>query len=118
MLDSRTGNIEVWITDLARGSNSRVTSEGATLNATPIWSPDGAQFVFRTIRGVVEFYQRSASGGGSEQVVLSYPIIRASGIQSNSLMNTDWSPDGKSILFSVPRPKLRNGSLAAAAHGR
>ena len=104
LVDSKTGIIEVWITDLARGSNSRVTREGATLNAGPIWSPDGGQFVFRTVRGVVEFYQRSASGGGSEQVVLSDPIIRASGIQLTSLVSTDWSPDGKNIIFSAQDP--------------
>jgi Tol biopolymer transport system component len=108
MLDPNTGNIEVWINDLARGSNGRVTGEGATLNATrifnasPIWSPDGTSLVFRRSRGVVEFYQKSALGGGSEHVVLSYPIIRAAGIQSHNLIDTDWSPDGTRILFSVP----------------
>jgi eukaryotic-like serine/threonine-protein kinase len=102
MLDTRTGTIEVWITDLIRGSNSRVTSGGAALNASPIWSPDGAQFVFRTNRGVVELYRRSAAGGGDEQVVLPYQSTRAGGIQSNNIVDTDWSPDGRSILFSVP----------------
>jgi Tol biopolymer transport system component len=102
MLDTRTGTVEVWITDLIRGSNSRVTSGGAALNATPIWSPDGAQFVFRTNRGVVELYRRSTAGGGDEQVVLPYQSTRVGGIQSNNIVDTDWSPDGRSILFSVP----------------
>ena len=104
LFNARTGAIEVWITDLTRGSNSRVAREGASINATPIWSPDGTQFVFRTFGGVVEFYQRSAFGGGDDQVVLSNKMTRAAGLQSTSLVNTDWSPDGKSILFSPQSP--------------
>jgi Tol biopolymer transport system component/predicted Ser/Thr protein kinase len=104
LLNARTGAIEVWITDLTRGSIDRVAREGASINATPIWSPDGAQLVFRTFGGVVEFYQRSAFGGGDDQVVLSDKMTRAAGLQSTSLVNTDWSPDGKSILFSPQNP--------------
>ena len=89
MLNTRTGIIEVWIIDLVRGSSSRVTSGGGALNATPIWSPDGAQFVFRTNRGVVELYRRSAAGGGDEQVVLPYQRTRAGGIRSNNIVETD-----------------------------
>ena len=102
MLDARTGNIDVWIYDLLRGSSNRVASGTSLLNATPIWSPDSSQFVFRASRGVVQFYERSAAGGGTEHIVLSSPVIRSPGIQSNMTIDTDWSPDGKSILFSVP----------------
>jgi Tol biopolymer transport system component len=101
MLDPKTGNIEVWITDLERGSNTRISNEGATINATPIWSPDGTQFVFRSSRGAVELFRRSAAGGGGEQVVLPYENIRAAGIQSIMLIDTDWSPDSRNIVFSV-----------------
>jgi len=104
LLDTKTGVIEVWITDLARGSHGRVGTANSALDASPVWSPDAAQFVFRTNRGVVEFYQRSAAGGGSEQAVLSYPMIRAAGIQTNMLIITDWSPDGKNIIFSAQSP--------------
>jgi len=102
MLDARTGTIDVWIYDLVRGSNNRVASGRSHLNATPIWSPDGGQFVYRGSRGAVEFFERSAAGGGEEHIVLSSPVIRSSGIQSNMTIDTDWSPDGKNILFSVP----------------
>lgn len=101
LLDAKTGNIEIWITDLARGSNGRISSESTTLESTPIWSPDGSQFVFRRYRSVVEFFRRSAGGGGSEESVLSYEKIRESGIESIMWIDTDWSPDGKNIVFSV-----------------
>jgi len=104
MLDARTGTIDVWIDDLARGTSNRVTGGNAFVKATPLWSPDGGQLVFRANRRVVEFYKRSAAGGGAEQIILPSSVIRSSGIQSNMIIDTDWSPDGKNILFSVPGP--------------
>ena len=109
LLDPKTGTIDVWITDFARRSNSRITSftSGmATINASPIWSPDGGQFVFRSNRGGarIQFYQRSAAGGGSDQLVLPDHAARAAGVQAANLIPTDWSPDGQSVLFSVPGP--------------
>jgi hypothetical protein len=83
LLDRRTSTVQVWITDLTRGATSRMAIAGAVLNASPIWSPDGVQFVFRTNRGTVDLYRRSAAGGGTEQVVLPYQMLRAAGIQSN-----------------------------------
>jgi eukaryotic-like serine/threonine-protein kinase len=104
LLDRKTGSIEIWINDFARGSSSRVVSGDAALNATPIWSPDSAQLIYRIFRGTVQLYQRSAAGGGSSQLVLSYQTERAAGIQSFSFMDTDWSPDGKSMLCSTQNP--------------
>ena len=104
MLDPRTSTVDVWITDIARGTSSRFGLPGTVLNASPIWSPDGTRFVFRTNRGTVDLFQRSTGGGGSEQIVLPYKTLRMAGGQSNNLVNTDWSPDGKSILFSISGP--------------
>jgi Tol biopolymer transport system component len=104
LLDTKRGVIDIWITDLARGSSSRISSESASITATPIWSPDGAQLVFRSSRHVVEFYQRSAAGGGNERMLSSFQMMRAAGIQSTMLVNTDWSPDGKNVIFSAPNP--------------
>jgi Tol biopolymer transport system component/predicted Ser/Thr protein kinase len=102
LVDPKAGTVDVWMTDLARGSNTRLT-RGGLINNSPIWSPDGAQLVFRTNRnGFITFYQKSAAGGGNEQSVLAVETERAAQIASNNLMDTDWSPDGRQILFSVP----------------
>src|SRR6202521_4221291 len=69
LVDPKAGTVDVWMTDLARGSNTRLT-RGGLINNSPIWSPDGAQLVFRTNRnGLITFYQKSAAGGGNEQSV-------------------------------------------------
>jgi Tol biopolymer transport system component/predicted Ser/Thr protein kinase len=102
LLDSKAGTVDVWMSDLTRGSISRVTHEGH-LGASVIWSPDGRHFAFRSIRdGQIEFFQRSAGGGGDEQAVLTAEMRRSTQIQSVNLIDTDWSPDGRYILFSVP----------------
>ena len=49
LVDPRTGNPDIWLTDLTRGGTSRFTF-GPRLNSGPIWSPDGARIVFRTTR--------------------------------------------------------------------
>jgi hypothetical protein len=44
---------------------------------------------------VVEFYQKSAFGGGTDEPVLSAETQRAAGSQRlANLVPTDWSPDG------------------------
>jgi dipeptidyl aminopeptidase/acylaminoacyl peptidase len=102
LLDYKTGNIDVWITDFARSRNSRITGGGVSLNASPIWSPDGSKFVFRSNRTAYnQLLQRSAAGGGNEELILSPEMMRAAGVQSGNLTNTDWSPDGQTILFTV-----------------
>jgi eukaryotic-like serine/threonine-protein kinase len=53
---------------------------------------------------VIEFYQRSAAGGGSDRLVLSSMAYRAAHISSNNLVPSDWSPDGRQLIFSVPAP--------------
>jgi len=102
LVDPKAGTVDVWMTDLARGGNTRVTHE-QQLGASAIWSPDGTHLGFRTIRnGAIEFYERSAAGGGDEQAVLSAEMRRAAQIESVNIIDTDWSPDGQHILFSVP----------------
>jgi eukaryotic-like serine/threonine-protein kinase len=53
-------------------------------------------------------YEKSAAGGGNEQAVLSAEMRRAAQIQSVNIIDTDWSPDGRYILFSVPGVASQN----------
>ena len=100
--DPKTGVIDIWITDLTRGSSAPFTF-GSAVNASPVWAPDGARVIFRTSRagGVNEFYAKSAGGGGKEEPVLSQTAARASGVVFAIMLLWDWSPDGRHLLFSA-----------------
>jgi Tol biopolymer transport system component len=94
--------VEIWLIDLARSSSSRFAS-GGLVTATPIWSPDGLRLAFRSNRsGLIEFYERSAAGGGSDRPLLLAEAYPTAHIPSLNLVPTDWAPDGRNIIFSVP----------------
>ena len=95
--DPKSSILEAWVTNLARGSAARLPS-GASVTAALVWSPDGASLTFRSNpNGAIEFYQRSAYGGGSDRLLLA-----SAGLESTSIP-TDWSPDGRHLLFATVR---------------
>jgi dipeptidyl aminopeptidase/acylaminoacyl peptidase len=100
--DPKTGFPDIWITDLTR-SNSAPFTFGPSVNASPVWAPDAARIIFRTTRsgGFTEFYAKSAGGGGKEEPVLSQTVTRASSFLSSVMLLSDWSPDGRHLLFSA-----------------
>ena len=88
-------NRDVWVADPARGTSSRLTSQGT--NWTPIWSPDGRR-VFSVSydgeknRSSIEV--RAADGSGDAARV---------GIFDGVAFLEDMTPDGKTMLI-VGRP--------------
>jgi Tol biopolymer transport system component len=107
VVDPEFGNIEIWLTDLARNSSSRLVFEGV-LTASPLWSPDGSRLAFRSVRnGLIEFFERSAGGGGNEQPLLEADTYLAV-MRSLNLIPSDWSADGRHIIFSAPSPVSGN----------
>jgi Tol biopolymer transport system component len=102
MVDPKSSNPAIWLTDLSRGGTSRFTL-GPDFNAAPVWSPDGSRLIFRSTRnGGIEFYQKSASLGGNEEPVLTTDAARAVGGSSASAMLTDWSFDGRFLIYDTP----------------
>jgi Tol biopolymer transport system component len=101
IVDPKFGAPDIWITELTRGGPLRLTFDPA-IDATAVWSPDGAQILFRTFRrGLVDFYLKSAAGGGGEAPAMLQEALRSAGVDSNTLVPTDWSPDGRHVIFSV-----------------
>jgi eukaryotic-like serine/threonine-protein kinase len=99
-LDRTVGdNRDVWILDLKRGLRTRFTSEAAA-DVLPIWAPDGSRIVFGSFRGqpqpIQQLYGKTSDGAGPERVL----------VESNQVkMPTDWSRDGRFVLFTSVDPK-------------
>jgi eukaryotic-like serine/threonine-protein kinase len=89
------GNIDIWQLELGRGTLSRFVSNAA-LDVNPTWSPDGRWVVFGSSRlGAVDLYRKSATGSGSEELILRSP---------NTKSVTDWSLDGEWLLYRDANP--------------
>jgi len=90
--DPATQMRDIWLIDLARGTQSRFTFDPAD-DFNPAWSPDGSRVAFTSARsGQRDIYEKAASGVGEERLLLG------SGIEKNVEY---WSPDGKLLLFNV-----------------
>src|SRR5207302_293759 len=67
-------DIEVY--DIARGTTTRLTSEGD--NHFPVWTPDGQQITYVSRKGTppspgYELFSTTANGGGSEKRLSKTP---------------------------------------------
>ncbi len=85
------GTWVVWLLDLARGANTRLTFDGAGAgNGT--WSPDGAQIAYAPGGGQsADLFRKPANGAGQAELLLH---------SAETKTPMDWSHDGRSLLFS------------------
>jgi Tol biopolymer transport system component/predicted Ser/Thr protein kinase len=102
LVDPKAGAPNIWLMDLALGNPAPFTF-GGFFNAEPVWSPKGDRILFRAFRsgGFVEFFSKSAGGGGKEEPVLPEQASRAAGVNTTVMIPWDWSPDGRHLLYSV-----------------
>jgi Tol biopolymer transport system component len=86
---------EIGVTDIARGSSSRLALVSGEVPSTA-WSPNGKNVVWNdTDQSKFELLTKPASGAGEPEVLLDSPL---------SLYPTDWSPDGRFILYTMTDP--------------
>jgi eukaryotic-like serine/threonine-protein kinase len=89
-------NEDIWLVDLARGTETRFTSDPA-IDHDPIWSPDGSLIVWNSNREkLADLYQKSSSGAGQDKLLLT---------TDNWKFACDWSNDGRSIIYGENDPK-------------
>jgi eukaryotic-like serine/threonine-protein kinase len=87
-------NTDVWVLDLVRGVPSRITFDPTTDNL-PIWSPDGRRILWSSRRGGnFDLYVKAANGTGQDEKLIT--------MGSGTGWATDWSPDGKFVLYQRP----------------
>lgn len=97
-LDLQTRNADIWLLDLARGTELRFTLDAAG-DYVPVWSPDGSRIVWSSNReGLANLYQKSSSGSGQDELLLK---------ADNWKWVSDWSGDGKFILYGENNPKTQ-----------
>ena len=95
---STSGGSNIWVLDIARGNNIKVTFN-AGRNDFPVWSPDGKSIAFASNRaGHMDLYLKGADGYGEERLVLQSEVDKRP---------TSWSKDGRFLLFQSVDPKTR-----------
>jgi dipeptidyl aminopeptidase/acylaminoacyl peptidase len=92
-------NNDIWVVDLARRIPSRLTFN-MSIEDYPVWSPDGTRVLFNsTANGAPDMYWKMSSGAGNDEVVLKSGAAKRP---------TDWSRDGRYILYESDDAKNRS----------
>ena len=100
----------IWAVDLTRGTRTRITFTNFQ-HHSPVWSPDGKRLAYvRTEPNLGEsLLLRGANGVGPEEVLLDGS--KASDSPQRTL--TDWSPDGKYLLYTQTHLADNNSEIWA-----
>ena len=103
-VDPRNQSVDVWVKDLRSGAEGQVTSEALT-EASPLWSPEGDELIYRSNRGSrsSQFYRVTATGAGGAEIVLSDAQQRE--LQQITPVPTDWSSSGAYVVYHAATPK-------------
>jgi len=84
------GNRDIWIIDLVRGTQTRLTTD-AVVDNHPLWAPDGVSVTFSSSQlGSAALYRMAADGSGVPEA-----LTEATSNQGA----TSWSPDGSTLAF-------------------
>jgi eukaryotic-like serine/threonine-protein kinase len=97
--NQQAGSTDLWLSDVTSGTDVRLTSDPADDSYAAVWSPDASRIVWATKRGEhFQLYERAVSQTGQEA-----PLF-----QSNlNKFPTDWSPDGRYIIYHQVDPKTK-----------
>jgi dipeptidyl aminopeptidase/acylaminoacyl peptidase len=106
--DQMSRTRDIWLADMTRGVQSRFTFDPGNENH-PIWSPDGGRIAYWSDDtknpGI---YVKSSSGAGDAAQLLK--------AQDETVL-TDWSRDGKTIVYATQPPNGKSEVWTVATEG-
>ncbi len=84
-------NMDIWVTDLLRGSATRLTFD-PVMDRYPIWSPDGGSITYSSGEfRQFDLYRKPSDGTGKAEKLTAEPSPQHA---------MDWSADGKNLSFT------------------
>lgn len=102
-------NAELWILDAA-GNETLFQSQPHVSEGSPIWSPDGTRIAFWDNENrIYDIYAKPVNGGKAAELIYKDPLPK---------YPTDWSHDGRFIIFGELSPGTRSDVMALTLSDR
>src|SRR5262249_35075226 len=109
LTDPQTSTNDLWMYDISGGNAQRFTFDPSN-DSCPVWSPDGSHIVWASNRdgGILNLYQKAASLAGEETLLWKSDYNK---------FPTDWSRDGRFIIYRQNEPKTKADVWVLTASG-
>ncbi|HZQ54923.1 MAG TPA: protein kinase [Bryobacteraceae bacterium] len=106
-VDSQTRTPDIWLFDLARGTQTRFTFDPGS-DRGPLWSPDGSDIIFASDRaGIWNLYRKPVAGAPTEEIAIA---------SADDEFPTHWSADARFIVYASPKPDTKWDLWALPLH--
>jgi serine/threonine protein kinase len=102
---------DLWLWDVKREIGERITESGDSNHSFPQWSPDGSRIAVNCNTADTQFdiYIKAVGETGEPEPLLTTPRPK---------FLTDWSRDGRFIVYSEADPKTRQDLWVLPMDGR
>lgn len=91
--DAKANNVNIWLSDLQRGTSSRFTFD-TTEDSAAAWSRDGSMIVYRSSEVDTSIFVKASQGSQEPRKIFEVPADHS----NDDMIPNAWSPDGKQIL--------------------